>query len=464
MQALLKKGQSKHLCFLESNTPWEEIGKQICALLNSGGGQIIVGLTEDGRPTESHSIKQVESRLKKLLGDSEHPPLLTPDAIWDICEETVEGANIVILDIPSGADLPYVFEDTIYIRAGKQTRIATGSEVRALIDKRYQQGERWERQPALQVKLDDLDEAEIFKTVEVASQRRGWHFPNTGNIEAILKDLNLFHDGGLTHAAVILFAKEAGHILPQSHLRMTAFRTDTGDKDFLEDKEVRGHLFSHLEAYDAFLQRHISVRTELNSQTVQRIDRPQYPYWALREGFRNALLHRDYSSIHGRTSVRLFPQKMDIWNMGLLPSGLTFNKLTKENRSIPVNPDIARVVFLRGIVDLLGRGVSKIVNDFTSYGMPAPTWKKEAGGITLELRSIGKSDEEASPLNQRQIELTRSMIPGKNVTSAEYQKKHTDVSERTIRNDLSELVKLGYFSKSGKGKSTQYVRTEKTSI
>jgi len=279
----------------------------------------------------------------------------------------------------------------------------------------------------------------------------------------ILEDLNLTDHGKLTNAAVILFAREAGYILPQSHVRMTAYSSNKAAAEFAEDKVSKGHLFNHLEAYESFIKRNVQIVSEFSAMQEEREDLPMYPYWSLREGFRNALIHRDFESIHGRVSVSIYKDRFEIWNAGNFPNGITPKSLRTADRSLPVNPDIAQVVFLRGLVELLGRGTRKIVEESDALGRTRPEWKKQAGGINLTLSSRRTSREQSQELNSRQLDLVHSMKPGDQTDLAHYANHSgSTVSERTLRNDLTQLIKLGFMLKQGKGKNTFYVRTEKS--
>lgn len=460
---MIAAGESKRLEYKEHSVSLESLGATICAFLNSGGGQILIGVRDDGTVQGGIEAKQIEGMLHPLSGGDDGVSLITPNAIWDVTDEPTDDGPIVMIDVPSGADLPYVFQDSIFVRVGSRTQKATGGQTRELIERRYLQGARWERQPVLEVGLEDLDEVEIFDTAWIAAEKRGWRFRDQSDPMMILEDLNLVDHGRLTNAAVVLFAKEAGHIFPQSHVRLTTYRTDKAASEFTEDRVSRGHLFDHLKTYDAFIDRHVSVMSEFTATKEHREDRPQYPYWSLREGFRNALIHRNYESIHGRVSVSVYPSCFEVWSYGDLPTGLSVASLKKGDRSLPVNPDIAQVVFLRGLVDLLGRGTRKMVEDFTSRGMPEPDWKKKTGGICLTMRSRAAAGEMPKELNARQIELLHTMRPGETVTVSAYRENTKgEVSERALRDDLSKLVTIGFFAKQGQGKNTFYVRTEKS--
>lgn len=463
IRSMLAAGESKRLEFKSSNVGLDGLGATICAFLNSGGGQILVGVRDDGTVEGDADARRIEEMLHPLAGGDGAVSLITPNAIWDVTQEPTDAGEIALIDVPGGVDLPYVFRDSIFIRAGSQTREATGKQTRELIEKRYLQGARWERQPVLEMDLNDLDHDEIRETAQIAATKRGWHFRDSDDLMMVLEDLNLVDHGRLTNAAAVLFAKDAGQIFEQSPVRLTAYSSGKAASEIQEDLVSRGHLFDHLKKYEAFLGRHISVMSELSASKSHREDRPQYPYWSLREGFRNALIHRNYESIHGRVSVSVYPNRFEIWSFGELPRGLTTTSLKTGDRSLPVNPDIAQVAFLRGLVELLGRGTRKIVEEFRAQGLPEPMWKKQTGGVCLTLRSRAAPGELPKELNGRQIDLLRRLKPGNQTDLTAYtEETNGDWSERALRSDLSKLVLLGYLAKQGQGKNTFYVRTEKS--
>ena len=462
LRHLLAQGESARLEFKSAKASLEGLGRAICALLNSGGGQIAIGVTDQGQVEGKANLAQIEELLRPLAGGGGDEALLVPDAIWDLSDEPLDDGGIVLIDVPGGADPPYVFQNGIYIRTGATTRQATPQEIRRLIERRYLQGPRWERQTALGVEIADLDQPEILKTAQIAADKRGWRFHDPSDPVAILEDLNLFERGRLTNAAVILFAKEAGHIFPQSQIRLTAYQSDKAGAVILDDRMFRGHFFANLEAFEAFVTRHVSVISHFSAGQTLREDSPLLPYWPIREGFRNAMMHRNYESIYGQATASLYAHRLEIWSYGSLPAGLSVEGLKHADRSLPVNPDIAQVAFLRGLVELLGRGTRKIVEEFRSLGWPEPTWKQQAGGITLTLRTGQAPGELPEELNQRQVELLQTLRPGASVNLAGLKELLQEApSERSLRNDLSGLVSHRFLARQGRGKSTFYIRTEK---
>ena len=184
---------------------------------------------------------------------------------------------------------------------------------------------------------------------------------------------------------------------------------------------------------------------------------PQYPFWALREGLINAIIHRDYSIYSGGMGVEIYPDRIEIWNSGRLPKGWKLADLKKSHPSQPANPHMAHVFYLRGIIEQVGRGTLKIVDDCQAAGLRSPEWKEVPNGIKLVFHGRHRKVR----LNQRQRQLIARMQPGDSLQPSDYyQETEGVVSERQSRRDLSGLEKGGWLRQEGQGPATVYVRTD----
>ena len=63
----------------------------------------------------------------------------------------------------------------------------------------------------------------------------------------------------------------------------------------------------------------------------------------------NALVHRNYMG--APIQIRVYDDKINIWNEGSLPAGLTLAALKRSHSSRPRNPIIADVSFKGGYID-----------------------------------------------------------------------------------------------------------------
>ncbi|MBF0595590.1 MAG: winged helix-turn-helix transcriptional regulator, partial [Candidatus Omnitrophica bacterium] len=123
-------------------------------------------------------------------------------------------------------------------------------------------------------------------------------------------------------------------------------------------------------------------RAWIESGKLQRQEKWLYPPDAIREALANALAHRDYAS-PSRVQVRIFDDRLEIWNPGLLPPSLTVEKLKGTHDSIPRNPLIAKAFFWIKFAEEVGSGTSKIIEWCRQWGLPEPTYGEAGGSFTI---------------------------------------------------------------------------------
>ena len=118
---------------------------------------------------------------------------------------------------------------------------------------------------------------------------------------------------------------------------------------------------------------------------MRRIEKDTYPTAAIREMLLNALVHRNY--IGSMIQIRVYDDKLSIWNEGNLPEGMTIASLKGHHVSRPRNPLIADVCFKAGFIDSWGRGTLKIFEACENAGLPEATIASLDGGILVTLRN-----------------------------------------------------------------------------
>lgn len=219
---------------------------------------------------------------------------------------------------------------------------------------------------------------------------------------------------------------------------------------------VEGNLFHLLD--EVLLQLNRKFLTQkIDFEGIQRIEKGEYPVAALREMLLNALVHKNYSG--ATIQIKVYDDKLSIWNEGTLPEGLTFEALKQEHPSRPRNPIIADVCFLGGYIDAWGRGTLKIINSCKEAELPEPEMKESAGGFQLIIFKDILTEEYLKKLglNSRQQRAIMYVKENGKITNKEYQEL-TSKSERTATRDLNQLVSLNFFEQFGTtGKGTHYI-------
>jgi ATP-dependent DNA helicase RecG len=452
LQQLLAGGESPTLEFKSAAVKDDALGAIVCAFLNTNGGTVVVGAHDDGCVDPVADAPRRVQEIQHALQGSIHP-----NAMWSVVIEQLGQDRVILIEVPAGDQQPYVFADKIYLRRKTATEVATVTEISRMILARQPAEHRWERMPALGVSLEELDTSLILETAREATTNRFVSFTRPEDPMSILEDLNLARNGAVTNGAVVLFAKNPTHHFPQARIRAAVF-ADVKTGEFIDNKDFQGNAFAALEKVEAFLRLNVRIGSKFPEGSLAREDRPTVPWNALREGVMNALVHRDYAAFTGGMSLGIYPDRIEIWNSGQLPPGLSVKDLANEHPSLPQNPDIAHVFFLRRLIERWGRGTRSIVEECVRVGLPPPTWRVDATGVTLTYFT-GASSPDLKRLNARQRELASRLKTGERITPAEYYAATTEVSQRQLQRDLAGLASAGVLRQEGDGPATVYVRT-----
>jgi ATP-dependent DNA helicase RecG len=323
--------------------------------------------------------------------------------------------------------------------------------------------ERWERRPSMAMEESDLDHDEIRHTIKQAKESGRFAFDDSTDDIEVLKALAVYSAKGFTQAADVLFAKNPALRHPQTRVRVTRFASDKGGDTYLDDRQLQGPLVRVFELAFEVLSQHVRWEARFQTGGVRRSDRPEYPFEALREGLVNAFAHRDYSGFSGGVTVGIYPNRIEIWNSGHFPDGMQPSDLKENHPSLPTNPDVAHVFYLRGLMERIGRGGQLIINACHDHGLRPPKWVDRPTGVTLTI--FGRSGEGAEPFaaNPRQRLLLVQLRAGDQIRPSEYHQRFAvDVTDRQARRDLVELEKAGLLLRVGKGAGTIYQRTDRT--
>ena len=369
----------------------EIIAKTVCAFLNSHGGTVVCGVTEDGQlpgiDGASDRVQPIHSYLSKHI---------TPKALFTVSVDTQDGKTTISIDVPEGKDRPYIFSGAVYVREESKTCMADAATLRDMVQSMSVVAERWERRPSMAMEESDLDQDEIRRTVQQATESGRFAFADNADDIAILKALAVYTAKGFTQAADVLFAKNPALRHPQTRVRVIRFASDKGGDAYLDDRSLHGALLTVLEqAFDIILQ-HVRWESQFQPGDIRRKERPEYPFDALREGLVNAFAHRDYAGFSGGVSVGIYPDRIKIWNSGHFPEGLKPDDLDRDHSSLPTNPDIAHVLYMNRLMERIGRGGRLIIDACQNHGLPPPKWVDQSDGVTLTI--FGRAGHQAEPI------------------------------------------------------------------
>lgn len=184
---------------------------------------------------------------------------------------------------------------------------------------------------------------------------------------------------------------------------------------------------------------------------IQREEKHEYPPDAIREAIVNAIVHRNYSS-PSKVQIRIFDDRIEVWNPGRLPEGWTVEKLKEEHESIPKNPLLFKQFFWVKYVEDVGGGTIDMINECRRWGIPDPEFEDTGTSIVVTFKKPPVlEDLEKLGLNDRQIKAVDYIVRKGSITNREYQKLNSTI-KRTATRDLTDLVKRDIFRSIGRGK------------
>lgn len=248
---------------------------------------------------------------------------------------------------------------------------------------------------------------------------------------------------------------------PNIQVKIGRFGKDSTDLKFHEI--IEGNLIHLLHEVQRMLDYKFLIRP-ITFEGFQRLENKLYPPAALREMLLNALVHRTYMG--ATIQMRVFENRLSLWNEGVLPTGMSLRDLKIEHNSRPRNPIIANVCFLGGYIDTWGRGTLKIIQSCLDAGLATPEIEEKNGGVEVtlfasieELKEDKVGDRVGDKVgdrvgdrlsdNQKKIITIISENP---YASAKEMALSVGISQRKIETNLSKLKKLSLIQRIGSPK------------
>jgi ATP-dependent DNA helicase RecG len=377
------RGESETQEFKGSTGQRSEAAKAVCAMLNHKGGRVIFGVDAKGRIVGQEVTDKTVEDVAAYLRMIEPPAFPAVERI-----PVGKGREAISVSVDQGSRRPYSFQGKAYRRLGTTNAEMSRDDYNRMLLEQLHAMSRWENEPAEGWDIKDLDEAEIIRTIEEGIRRGRSEDPGTRAPADILRGLALTKDGQLLRAAVVLFGR-SDRLQPdymQCLLKLARFKGK--DKtEFIDNRQYHGNAFDLLLRAERFLRDHLPVAGRVVPNLFEREDDPLYPLLALREALANAFCHRDYSIGGGSVGIAIYDDRLEISSSGSLHFGLTVPDLYKPHESLPWNPIIASVFYVRGIIETWGRGTTKMAEMTERAGLPRPEIEEIAGAVIVRFRA-----------------------------------------------------------------------------
>jgi ATP-dependent DNA helicase RecG len=427
----------------EFKSSWhDDYLKWVCGFANARGGIIFIGKDDNGTVVGVADYKKlmddIPNKIKNSMGITAEVNL----------HEEAEKHFIEI--ITQSYSVPISLRGRYYYRSGSTKQELSGAALNEFLLKKS--GKTWDDVLEPRASFADINE-ETVATFLKASENAGRLPENEGlTLQELFEKLRLTENGQLKRAAIILFGHDPAKYYPNTFVKIGRFGKDDTDLQFQETEE--GNLIVLLQSVLYQLNHKFLIR-QIEFEGMHRIEKGEYPVPALREMLLNSLVHRNFMG--APVQIRVYDDKISIWNEGALPEGLTLDALKRPHSSRPRNPIIADVSFKGGYIDAWGRGTIKILDTCKQAELPEPEMQEQDGGFIITLFKNNLTEEQLIKLglNERQLKAVFFVKEKGSITNSGYQLLNK-TSDRTALRDLETLTELNVLIKEGEKKGTFY--------
>ncbi len=310
--------------------------------------------------------------------------------------------------------------------------------------------------------VKDISRKRVEWFLDTARRERGFPLKaNTGTL-ALLTHLNLLAARKPTNAAMLLFGDNPQKFHQTAETKCIHCHGTEYRRPFASMQVYSSDLFSQVDNATDFILAKINRSIGTRAATVTAPATYELPPEAVNEAIVNAIAHRDYHS-NGSVEVRLFADRLEIWNPGMLPGTLTLASLRDDHPSVPFNPLLAESLYLARYIERVGSGTQTMIDLCREAGLPEPQFEQRSGSFVITLWRDWLTPEVLSgyDLSERQLKALLLVKNGEQLTNTLYQ-QNCAVSKPTASRDLDDLVKKGLLEKIGAtGKGTHYILNRK---
>ena len=322
----------------------KDLNKEVVAFANTNGGEIYVGIADDGTIIGLDDPEQTELQCVDHIKNT-----IKPDVSVFVAYErqNVDGKTVLKITVGKGSMTPYYIAakglrpEGVYIRQGTASVPATETAIIKMIKETT--GDAYEEGRSLKQNLTFLQAEEVFLNAGISFG------------DAQKRSLGLIgRDGCYTNLGLLL-SDQCEH-----KIKFAVF--EGTEKEVFKDRhEFSGSLFRQLEEVIKSIDRYNKVSSP-KIERLKRIDKREYPEEAIREAVLNAIIHRDYG-LGGYTLVSMFSDRMEIVSLGGLMRGVEMSDIML-GVSYLRNKRLAEIFYRLQWIEAYGTGISKIKKSY----------------------------------------------------------------------------------------------------
>lgn len=356
-----------------------KLTKTISAFANSDGGDLYVGISENGPTkvrtwrgfTDTEAVNGHIQPFERLfpLGNDYQYEFLACDGLPGVLLHVQVGKAQGVVKASNGM---------AYIRRGPQSIPANTPEMLRRLE--FEKGVSTFETELTSAPLELVTQSDtVSGFIE--------NVVPTSTPEAWLRKQTLIREGRVTVAGVLLFADEPQAILPK-RCGIKVYRYKTKEADgfrsalAFQPETVEGSLYNQISAAVRITTEHAERIPKMGEESLESI---KYPAETLHEIITNAILHRDYS-VADDVHIRIFDNRIEVQSPGRLPAHVTPKNILEER--FARNGSVVRILnkFPDPPNKDVGEGLNTAFSAMHELGLKSPTITERDNSVLVTIK------------------------------------------------------------------------------
>jgi ATP-dependent DNA helicase RecG len=323
----------------------DSLEKEVVAFLNSReGGILYIGINNQGIKMGVSDADSDQLKIKDRLKNNISPSCM---GLFDVVLDNSSSVDVIKIVVASGSEKPYFLrkygmtERGCFMRIGSASEPLTQKIIETLFAKRIRNSIG---------KIKSIRQDLTFEQLKI-------YYEATGNAlnDKFIQNLELLNEDGFLNYVGYLLADHNG-----TSIKVAKYK-GTNRVTLIENNE-----YGYCSLVKATKQ--VLDKLELENKTLSKItykERENRRLWhpiALREAVINAIVHNDYTH-EVPPKFELFDDRIEITSAGGLPDALNQDEFF-EGISIPRNKELMRIFKDLDMVEQLGSGVPRILENY----------------------------------------------------------------------------------------------------
>ncbi|MGI5869204.1 MAG: ATP-binding protein [Kiritimatiellia bacterium] len=442
--------------------PDRDLLAAVVSLANTDGGNLLLGVEDDGTVIGLHANHAHISGIPSLIANRTNPALSVR-----VERHVLKGKTIARISVPKSRCLVSTADGLLVRRRIKLdgTPETVPFYPHEFIQRQSSMG--LVDPSAMILEAMDVEQFDPLQRLRIRNAIKKY-----GGDQSLLSLADEELDGALgfcremngvrrpTVAGVLLLGTEEllRHLLPAYEI---AFQV-------LQGTDVKANEFFRKPLLETFEKVELLFNSRVEEEEIQiglfRVPVPNYDRRAFREAFVNALVHRDFYRL-GAVHVKITEEGLSISNPGGFVEGVTLaNLLVVDPRSR--NPLLADVIKRIGLAERTGRGIDRIYEGLLRYGRPMPDYstsdevtvsvKMSNAAADLDfLKMVVEQEDKLGDMPIDSLIILARLRDERRLTTSDLVPS-VQKPEAHVRATLEKLVETGFLEPHGTGRGRTY--------